>query len=114
MDYKITLLYLPASYITFRCCCIIRWDNYVSLPEKGVTAGFGFLRNFTLTELLKFSDMSTDSQKDKKEDKDDTAKYKYHQSQVKDGKEHGKDYPDKPKNNITPEERMINPDRGEK
>lgn len=59
--------------------------------------------------------MSTDSQKDEKEEHDDDiTKYKYHQSQVKDGKEHGKDYPDKPINNTTTEERMLNPDRGEK
>ena len=58
--------------------------------------------------------MITDDDKTGKEKPDeDTAKYKYHQSQVEDGKEHGKDYPDKPTNHTTTDDRLLNPDRGE-
>jgi hypothetical protein len=58
--------------------------------------------------------MDTNDNKPKKEDQnEDTAKYKYHQSQVKDGEEHGEKYPDKPSNHTTTDERLLNPDRGE-
>ncbi|WP_159799172.1 hypothetical protein [Flavobacterium sp. MK4S-17] len=40
-------------------------------------------------------------------------KYKYHQSQKKADKDHKEDYGDKPKNHTSPQERMLNPDRGE-
>jgi hypothetical protein len=47
-----------------------------------------------------------------KDSADDLEKYKYHQAQKKadaDGDQVG----DKPKNHTTPDERMLNPDRGE-
>lgn len=43
----------------------------------------------------------------------DAAKYKYHQSQINNDKEHADEYPEKPKNPTTTDERLLNPDRGE-
>jgi len=44
----------------------------------------------------------------------DSEKYKYHQSQIEKDKDDGREYPDKPKNHTTTEERLLDPDRGEK
>jgi hypothetical protein len=43
----------------------------------------------------------------------DASLYKYHKSQINGDKERGEDYPEKPKNHTTTDERLINPDRGE-
>jgi hypothetical protein len=58
--------------------------------------------------------MNTNDRKTNKEEhSDDTTKYKYHQSQMKDGAEQGEEYPDKPTNHTTTDDRLLNPDRGE-
>jgi len=41
-------------------------------------------------------------------------KYKYHQSQMNEDKDENKEYPDKPKNHTSTDERLLNPNRGEK
>ena len=41
-------------------------------------------------------------------------KYKYHQSQMNEDKDENKEYPDKPKNHTSTDERLLNPDKGEK
>jgi len=43
----------------------------------------------------------------------DKTKYKYNQSQRENDKEHEDEYPDKPDNYTRPEERLLNPDKGE-
>jgi hypothetical protein len=47
------------------------------------------------------------------ENKSDDTKYKYHESQKENDKEHGDEYPDKPNNHTEPEDRLLNPDKGE-
>jgi uncharacterized protein len=54
---------------------------------------------------IKISDMEND--------KKDIEKYKYHQN-LKENEKDRDDLPDKPDNQTTTEERLINPDRGEK
>jgi hypothetical protein len=52
--------------------------------------------------------------KTKKESTDpDTLKYKYHQSQINEGTGGKEDYPAKPKNHTSTNDRLLNPDRGE-
>ena len=43
----------------------------------------------------------------------DESKYKYHQSQKEEDKAHNDAYPDKPDNHPKPEERLLNPDKGD-
>jgi len=40
-------------------------------------------------------------------------KYKYHQSQINGDTENKSEYPDKPHNHTTTDERLLDPDRGE-
>jgi len=57
--------------------------------------------------------MATEKKKDVSAKSDD-EKYKYHQSQMSEDKDENKEYPDKPKNHTSTDERLLNPDRGEK
>ena len=59
--------------------------------------------------------MATQENENKAESSaDDNQKYKYHQTQKESDSTQEDQYGDKPKNHTTPEERMLNPDRGDK
>ena len=57
---------------------------------------------------------SSASDKNNKDARLDSEKYKYHQSQINEDEDNKEKYPEKPKNHTTTSERLLDPDRGDK
>ncbi|MBY8962097.1 hypothetical protein KJK34_04955 [Flavobacterium sp. D11R37] len=80
-------------------------ENKNRLPDNGINAASGNCENESNEDFCsKETPAGTDPDR-----------YKYIESDVSEAKDdlHEDDYDKKPKNHTTPEERMINPDRGE-